>query len=283
MNDARRTIALTVAALIGFAANSLLCRAALGAGAIDAATFTAVRLISGAAVLGLLARRAAGGERPHRRAGSWLSALALAAYAGAFSWAYLRIAAGVGALVLFGAVQLTMIAWGIRRGERPAATEWIGLAVASGGLVAFAAPGARAPDVLGVLAMAVAGVAWGAYSLRGRGVERPLAATAENFMRTVPLACVLLFVGLADGHASSSGIALAIASGAIASGLGYSLWYAALPELGAVRAAIVQLSVPALAAAGGVVLLAEQLDSRLLIGGAAVLGGVALALVGRRR
>ena len=279
----RRTALFTALALIGFAGNSLLCRLALADRTIDAASFTAVRLASGAVVLVLLAR---GWRAGPRSAGNAISAAALFAYAAPFSYAYLRLGAGLGALVLFGAVQATMIGWGIVRGERPRLAVWLGLGLALGGLVGLAAPGASSPDLVGVAAMTVAGVAWGVYSLRGRSSPGgPLATTAANFARSVPLAAVLLVAAalLSGLHGSARGILLAALSGAIASGLGYSLWYAALPGLTATRAAILQLLVPVLAAGGGVGLLGERVSLRLLLTGAAILGGVALAIRGSAR
>ena len=271
---ASRNAALTGAALIAFAANSLLCRAALGPGVIDAGSFTAVRLGSGAVVLALLARP----RSADRAGGSWASAAALFAYAIAFSFAYRLIPAGSGALILFGSVQATMIGRELGRGGRPHRREWLGLAVALAGLLALTRPGLHAPDPRGAALMAVAGVAWGAYSLRGRGATRPLAATADNFTRSVPLAILPLLLPLAPLRLSVAGVLLAVVSGAIASGLGYVAWYAALRELSASRAAIVQLAVPPLAALGGVLFLGETLEARLLLGGAAILGGIAIAL-----
>lgn len=262
--------------MIGFAANSLLCRAALRGGDIDAPTFTAIRLASGALVLVLIvvARKSS-----LRGAGSWPSAAALAAYAVAFSYAYLRIGAAVGALILFGCVQLTMIVGGLLRGERPTARQWIGWLVAVAGLVVLNAPGLDPPPATGAVLMAIAGIAWGVYSLRGRGVDRPLVATAGNFARCLPVAAVLIVFYV---HASTAGILLAVASGAIASGLGYSLWYAAVPSLGATRAAFVQLSVPVMTALSAVLLLSEELRPTLAIGGAAIVGGLAIALTSKR-
>jgi drug/metabolite transporter (DMT)-like permease len=279
-----RTAAFTLLALIGFAANSLLCRAALenGAWRIDAASFTSLRLVSGALVLWLLLRVRGGGERR----GSWGSALALFAYAAGFSLAYVRIPAGVGALILFGCVQATMLGVGLFRGERPRPLEWVGLAMALGGLVALRLPGATAPDPLGATLMAGAGVAWGVYSLRGRGNADPLAATADNFLRSVPMALglsALALLALEAPRATPVGMGLAVASGALASGVGYSLWYAALPHLTAMRAAVVQLAVPVVAAAGGVLLLGEALTWRLVGAGSALLCGVLLALGARPR
>lgn len=274
--EAVRTAVLTAAAMIGFAANSLLCRAALRGGAIDAATFTAIRLASGTLVLVLIV--AVRGSSI-RGAGSWRSAAALAAYAIAFSYAYLRIGAAVGALILFGCVQLTMIVGGLVHGERPTVRQWIGWVVAVAGLVALNAPGLDPPPAVGSGVMAIGGVAWGVYSLRGRGVDRPLVVTAGNFARCLPIAAVLI---VWFTHASTTGILLAVASGAIASGLGYSLWYAALPTLGATRAAFVQLSVPVLTALSAVALLGETLRPTLAIGGAAIVGGLAIALTSKR-
>jgi drug/metabolite transporter (DMT)-like permease len=280
-----RTAALTVAALLGFAANSLLCRMALGPRLVDAATFTSIRIVSGALML-LLLVRAAGAAReraPVMGVGSWTSAAALFGYAAAFSFAYLRIGAGVGALLLFGAVQATMLAWALREGHRLRWNEAAGLLAALAGLVALVRPGMSAPDPAGALLMIGAGVAWGAYSLRGRGTARPLATTASNFARAVPMALALSLAGLGVAHLSLRGSLLAVASGALGSGVGYSLWYAALRGLTATQASVVQLSVPVLAAAGGVAMLGEALTPRLLACGMAILGGVALAVLGPKR
>lgn len=216
------------------------------------------------------------------RAGSWASGAALFAYAAAFSFAYLRLTTATGALILFGCVQVTMIGWGVARGERPTILAWLGFAVAVGGLVALTLPGLAAPDPLGAALMAVAGVAWGIYSLRGRGTRDPLAATADNFARALPAAALLLLaIPLTGGELTVRGALLAAGSGAIASGLGYSLWYAALPGLAPTRAAILQLVVPVLAAGGGVVVLGEAVGARLVAASAAILGGVALAVLAR--
>ena len=267
-------IALTCAALVGFAANSLLCRAALGAGSIDAASFTAIRLGSGALVLFALARGGA------RGAGSWRSGAALFAYGAAFSFAYLRLTTATGALILFAAVQASMIGYGVAKGDRPRALEWLGLDLAAGGLVVVVLPGLAAPDPIGAALMASAGIAWGVYSLRGRGTKKPLAATADNFARALPFAAVLL---VAARSVTPEGAALAAASGAIASGVGYSLWYAALPHLAPARAAIVQLSVPVIAASGGALVLGESVTARFAAASAAILGGILLALLAKRR
>jgi drug/metabolite transporter (DMT)-like permease len=284
--SALRTNLAAAAALTGFAANSLLCRAALGTGAIDAWSFTAVRLGSGALTLALLARVATRRDlrRGARGHGSSRSALALYAYAAAFSFAYLRLAAGTGALVLFASVQATMIAWSLTHGARPSAREWSGFALAFAGLIVLTRPGAS-PDPLGLAAMALAGVAWGAYTLRGRASAAPLLATADNFARSLPLALLALGAAFAFGSlgVSPRGLWLACASGALASGVGYSLWYLALPRLGPLRAALLQMLVPVLAALAGVLLLGERLSLRLALAGALILGGVALAALRRAR
>ena len=277
-----RTVLTTAAALIGFAANSLLCRAALGAGAIDAWSFTALRLGSGALTLFALARIAGGAGA--RGAGSSASALALWGYAAAFSLAYLRLGAAVGALVLFASVQATMIGWSAFRGARPSARELRGLALAFAGLLVLTLPGASLPDPLGLALMALAGVAWGAYSLRGSGGSSPLHATAGNFARGSPLALAawLAAAWFSTLHANLRGVLLACASGALASGLGYCLWYQALPRLGAVTAALVQLLVPVLAALAAFLVLGEQPTLRLYVATPLILGGVGFAVLGRR-
>jgi drug/metabolite transporter (DMT)-like permease len=282
--DRLRTAALALLALVGFAANSLLCRAALGGGGrveADAASFTLVRLASGAAVLGVLSFRRTRDLRT-LKAGSWPMALALFGYAIAFSFAYLRLSVGTGALLLFGAVQATMLAAGLRSGERLGAIEWSGFAVSIAGLVYLCLPGLSAPDPAGAALMLGAGVAWGVYSLQGRGASRPLLTTAANFARGVPLALAAALPFLGSLSLSPRGFLLASASGALASGVGYALWYAALPGLSATQAAIVQLGAPVLAAVAGVLLLAEPVSLRLVTAGGAILGGIALVVLARR-
>jgi len=270
-----RTALFVALALCGFASNSLLCRAALGAKLVDPWTFTGVRLASGALVISLLALR----RSPHR-AGSFTSAAALFAYALTFSLAYVRIGAGPGALILFGVVQVTMIGRSVQQGHALSPREWLGLLLASLGLVALLLPGAHAPDALGALLMVCAGLAWGAYSLLGRAQQDPLATTAGNFLRCVPLAALCLLLGLLRGQpAQQRGLLFAATSGALSSGVGYSLWYAALPHLTRARAAILQLSVPPLALAAAALLLGEAPSVRLLACGTAILAGVALAVL----
>jgi drug/metabolite transporter (DMT)-like permease len=271
--------AATAAALVCFALNSLLCRLALRSGSIDPASFSAIRLGSGALALVLLVR--AGGGHV---GGSWTSAASLFAYAVPFSFAYLRLTAGTGALILFGSVQASMIGWGLWRGEHPRAGEWLGLALSLGGLVALVLPSLTAPPPGSAALMALAGAAWAAYSLQGRGARDPLGANAGNFLRTVPaIALVTAVAAVGPGvRASGSGVGLAVVSGAICSGAGYAVWYAALRGLTRTRAAIVQLAVPVLAAAGGVALLGESVSLRLVASGAAILSGVALAIASGR-
>jgi drug/metabolite transporter (DMT)-like permease len=273
-----RTGILTVLALAAFASNSLLARAALRGQLVDPGTFTLVRLASGALALGLLAVRS-WAWRPAWRSGSATAAGALFAYALAFSLAYLRLDAGTGALVLFGSVQVTMIGWGMATGHRPSALEWLGLAISLAGLVLLVAPGLRAPDPVGATLMALAGVAWGVYSLRGRGAAHPVAVNASNFLRSVPPAIAAALLLSAGRHASGRGLLLAVISGAVTSGLGYAAWYAALPGLTTLRAAVLQLAVPVLAAVGGIALLGEAMTLRLAGAGLLVLGGIALAVL----
>lgn len=278
--DRFQAFGLTSLALLAFAANSLLCRMALGAQTIDAKSFTVIRLASGAVVLCVILQSRG---RPNGIGWDWKAAFMLAAYAVSFSFAYITLAAGTGALILFGAVQLTMFVSGLRGGEHFSGPSWLGLLLALGGLIYLVSPGVAAPAPGGAALMTLAGVAWGIYSLRGRGAGNPLAVSARNFLIALPLALVasLLFPG--PWHAEASGVLLAIASGAVASGLGYVIWYAALRHHSATSAATVQLSVPLIAAVGGVLLLSEPITPRLLAAGIAILGGIALVLSQRKR
>lgn len=274
------TALLTAATMLCFAGNSLLCRMALRDGAIDASSFTAVRLVSAAVVMTLLVRLS-GSTGAH--SGSWASAAVLFGYAITFSIAYLQIGAGIGALLLFGAVQITMIGWALLQGVRPGAVQWLGIGLAVLGLVLLTRPGISGSPLLGMALMLAAGVGWGTYSLRGRGSASPLQTTASNFARTVPFVAVLVAISVAvqPAHLTARGIALGVASGAVTSGIGYVIWYRALAGLTAVQAATVQLTVPVIAAVGGVVLLGERLTLRLVAAGALVLGGIALTIVRR--
>jgi drug/metabolite transporter (DMT)-like permease len=273
-----RTTSLAGSALVAFAANSVLARVALGAGAIDAASYATIRVAAGALALALLLRLRAGGWS---LTGTWRSAAWLALYAAPFAFAYLELPTGTGALILFGSVQVTMITAGLAGGERPDPREWVGLGLALLGLVWLVLPGVGQAPVAGAVLMAVAGVAWGAYSLRGRRVADALADTGGNFLRATPLVLAVSLVTLPGAHLTAPGLGYAVASGAVASGLGYVIWYAALPRLTATRAATIQLAVPVLAAWAGVVLLHEAVTLRLVLSGAAILGGVGLAVLRR--
>ena len=268
-------------ALVCFAANSVFCRLALGGAEIDAGSFSAIRLAAGAAAVRLmLGFRADGRAQP---SGSWISAGLLFLYAAAFSLAYLDLSAGTGALILFGSVQATMILAALWVGDRPDVRESAGVLLALGGLGYLASPGLAAPPLSRAFLMAIAGSAWGVYSLRGRGVADPLSDTAGNFARTLPLAAGLGCLALRDSGVSAEGVLLAVVSGALTSGVGYVLWYAALRGLSATRAAVIQLCVPVLAAAAGVAFLSEEISVRLVLAAALILGGVGVALRGREK
>jgi len=271
---------LTGLSLVAFAGNSVLARLALTRSTLDPASFTSIRLIAGAMVLVLIfkLRRSA-----HELGGSWPSAVALFLYAAAFSFAYVQLTTGTGALLLFGAVQATMISVGVARGERLTAVQWSGLLVAYAGLVLLVLPGLSAPPLRAAALMLAAGAAWGGYSLRAKGSGDPIAATAGNFARAVPFTIVLSVVLRSGRSVDAQGVAYAVASGALASGVGYAVWYTALRSLRATTAATVQLSVPVLAALCGVMLLAEPPTLRLLGAGAAILGGVALVVLTPKR
>jgi len=279
-----RTIALTATAMVAFAANSVLARLALAGSAIGDLGYTGWRLASGAVVLFLLSRLVGHRDGAPALAGSWPQAAALFGYALAFSIAYLWLGAAVGAIVLFGAVQFGMIARALVAGDRPGAVEWGGLAIAFAALVWLVSPGVAAPAPLGVALMAFAGLCWAAYSLLGRGSVDPLADTTGNFVRSLPVAVLLIAWGWRVHPPDTAGLAYAMASGALASGLGYAVWYAVLPALSRVTAASVQLTVPAIAAAGAVVFIGEPLTTRMVAASLAILAGIALAiLAGERR
>jgi drug/metabolite transporter (DMT)-like permease len=264
--------------MIAFAGNSVLCRIALKDTSIDAASFTTIRLASGALVLWLVARFF---RHAHTGKGNWLSALALFAYAAGFSFAYLSLTAATGALLLFGAVQATMIGYGIWAGERLRKLQILGLLLALGGLIGLLLPGLSAPPLFGSVLMLIAGVSWGIYSLRGKGVGDPTRVTAGNFLRAVLFAVLLSLLANASPNLDSAGVGYAIASGAVASGMGYAIWYSVLPALRATNAATVQLSVPVIAAFGGISLLGEPLTSRFVLASVAILGGIALVIWNR--
>lgn len=274
-----RIAVLTSLAMLAFAGNSLLCRVALAHTSIDAASFTLIRLVSGAITLWLVVRMSRSAQTGR---GSWRSALALFAYAAGFSFAYVSLPAATGALLLFGAVQATMIGHGIWAGERLLGLQLVGLVLALGGLVTLLLPGLSAPPLTGSLLMLGAGVAWGIYSLRGRGAGDPIKVTAGNFLRTVPLAVAVSLLMHDGASVDSAGFWYAVSSGALASGIGYAIWYTALPALKATSAATVQLSVPVIAALGGILFLGESITLRLVFASIAILGGIALVILERK-
>lgn len=274
-----RTTFLTTLALVAFAANSVLSRIALRNGSIDPASFSAVRLAAGAVTLVFVTACTRTPVTP--AAGSWTSAGMLFLYAVPFSFAYTRLTAGTGALILFGCVQVTMMSAALWTGERPHALQWCGLGLALGGLVYLMWPGLAAPPWSGATFMALAGFSWGVYSLRGQRSPGPLAQTTSNFVRSVPLVLAVSVVALPHFHVERDGVLFAVASGTLASGLGYVVWYLALGGLSRTSAAVVQLAVPVLAAAGGVIFLQEIVSERLIVSAVMVVGGIALALVGR--
>ncbi len=276
-----KPFALTAFALTAFSFNSILCRMALAAGEIDPASFTTVRLVSGAVVLAALVL-ASRKTLSAAKSGNWFSAFFLFAYAVAFSFAYLGLTTATGALILFGCVQLTMFGVSLYLGVRPKPIEWIGLAVAFGGLVYLMLPGLSAPPLNSALLMAAAGIAWGGYTLRGKGSENPLADTAGNFLRSVPMVLSVALVFLPNLAASWRGVGWAVLSGAIASGVGYSVWYTALKYHMPTRAAVLQLSVPIITAVLGILLLAETASWRLITAGVLILGGIGLTLIQRK-
>ena len=271
-----RIIALTSLAMVAFAGNSLLCRVALKQTSIDAASFTTIRLISGAVMLWLLVRLSRGS---HAGGGNWLSAFALFVYAAGFSFAYVNLPAATGALLLFSAVQATMIAYGVWMGERLLGLQLVGLLFAFGGLVGLLLPGLSAPPLYGSILMLSAGVAWSIYSLRGKGAGDPTKVTAGNFLRAVPVAAAMSVVMFNGTSLDTAGFWYAVSSGALASGIGYAIWYTALPALKATSAATVQLSVPVIAALGGIGFLGEPITLRLVLASVAILGGIALVIL----
>ena len=272
-------VTLTALTMVAFAANSLLCRMALGGPLVDPVSFTTIRLLGGAVALVALSRLVVGSEVSQTTKGSWGSGFALFAYAGAFSLAYVSLSAGMGALILFGAVQVTMLGAALTSGERLTLAQWAGSFVAIGGLVYLVLPGISAPDPVGALLMCASGIAWGVYSIRGKGVSAPVAITAGNFLRSAPFTVAASAIALSRVHLEPTGILLALTSGSVTSGMGYVLWYKVLRSLTTSQASIVQLSVPVLAAFGGVAFLSEQVSTRLVAASALILGGVALAVL----
>ncbi|GHA20251.1 membrane protein [Arenicella chitinivorans] len=269
-------------ALIAFAGNSVLCRLALGAGQIDAASFTWIRLLSGIIVLAfiLIGTRS---QTTSSDGGSWCGAAALFVYALTFSYAYITLDTGVGALVLFGSVQLTMILAGFLRGHRPIVLEWFGLGLAFSGLIYLVSPELSTPSLMGFVLMVVSGIAWAIYTLVGAGSSNPLRATSFNFFRTTPFAVLILVLTITSAELSTNGVLLAVASGGVASALGYTLWYQALRSLTAIQAGVVQLLVPVIAAFGGVVFVGEAIAWPLVVASSLVLGGVCMVLLAKKK
>lgn len=275
-----KTILFTGLALIAFAANSVLCRLALGEAAIDAASFTIIRLVSGSLVL-LFLIKVKSGQSASTKSGSWLASLMLFLYAITFSYAYVTLDTATGALILFGSVQMTMILLSLLSGIRLHGTEWAGVVIAFAGFVYLVLPNISTPSVVGFLLMAAAGVAWGVYTLKGRGSKDPIIDTAYNFVRTIPLVAILALVTIGQAHYSVEGVLYAVLSGGIASGIGYAIWYSALGGLTATQAAVLQLLVPVIAAAGGVIFVSEAITMRLVLSGLFILGGILLVVLGR--
>jgi drug/metabolite transporter (DMT)-like permease len=286
--DQVQAVVFTALALVAFAANSVLCRLALWQGAIDAASFTTIRFTSGAAILFAISALTVSDSAASAPSDSissareaWISAAVLSLYAVAFAFAYVRLSTGTGALIMFGCVQVTMLLGARRAGERIRGVQAWGLGIALLGLIYLVSPGLSAPSPIGAVLMATAGTAWGLYSLRGRGTRDPLRQNASNFVRSVPFVVLVSLVSLSQWHIGRSGVTLAMGAGVIATGLGYVAWFAALRRLTAVRAAVVQLAVPVIAAAGGALLLSEPIRLRLVVASIMVLGGIALVIAAR--
>ncbi|MDM3871743.1 DMT family transporter [Porticoccus sp. W117] len=272
----------TCLALIAFAGNSVLCRLALEDAAMDAGSFTAIRLLSGLAVLLVILKLVKPSAGVTQSKGSWKAAFFLFVYALAFSFAYLSLETGVGALILFGAVQITMILVSLASGYRLHGLEWLGVLVAFAGFVYLVLPDLATPTFTGFVLMAVSGIAWGFYTLAGKNSENPLADTAYNFLRCMPLVVVLVALTYQEAALSPRGVLLAVVSGGVTSGIGYAIWYAAMGGLSALQAAVLQLLVPVLAAAGGVVFASEGISLRLLLSSALVLGGILVVILGKQ-
>ncbi|MBT5794643.1 MAG: DMT family transporter [Nitrospina sp.] len=277
-----KTILFTGLALIAFAANSVLCRLALGGSAIDASTFTIVRLLSGVIVLTVILNisKINSNSSPSTK-GSWPASIALFLYAFTFSFAYVTLETATGALILFGSVQITMILLTIFSGNRLHISEWVGMAIAFAGFVYLVLPGVTTPSVIGFFLMTVSGIAWGVYTLKGRGSKSPIMDTAYNFLRTLPFVIILAIITMKYAHYSAEGILLAALSGGIASGIGYMIWYIALSGLSVTQAAVLQLLVPVIAAFGGIIFVSESISLRLAVSSTMILGGILMVVLGR--
>jgi len=275
-----KTIMFTGLALIAFSANSVLCRLALGESTIDAASFTIIRLLSGATVL-LMIISASSAKKGFSSKGSWTAGFMLFLYATTFSFAYITLDTGTGALVLFGSVQITMVLLSLISGARLHFTEWLGISIAFSGFVYLIFPGVTTPSLMGFVLMTIAGIAWGIYTLMGRGSNNPLMDTGYNFFRTIPLVVILLIVTISNANYSVEGVFLAVLSGGIASGVGYTIWYIALGGLSGMQAAALQLLVPVIAAFGGVIFVSEEVTLRLIVSAALILGGILMLVLGK--
>jgi len=275
-----KTIMFTGLALIAFAANSVLCRLALGESSIDAASFTVIRLLSGAIIL-LMIISASSAKTDYSSKGSWSAGFMLFLYATTFSFAYITLDTGTGALVLFGSVQITMVLLSLISGARLHFTEWLGISIAFAGFVYLILPGVTTPSLMGFVLMTIAGIAWGIYTLMGRGSNSPLMDTGYNFFRTIPLVVILLIVTISNANYSAQGVFLAVLSGGIASGVGYTIWYIALGGLSGMQAAALQLLVPVIAAFGGVIFVSEEVTLRLMVSAALILGGILVLVLGK--
>jgi len=275
-----KTILFTGFTLIAFAANSVLCRLALGEKTIDASSFTVIRLLSGAIVLLIILKmNRIKNSSPIK--GNWFASLMLFLYAVTFSFAYITLDTGTGAIILFGSVQITMILLSLISGNRLLITEWIGVSIAFIGFIYLVSPGVTSPSIMGFSFMTVAGIAWGIYTLKGRDSLNPLMDTANNFFRTIPFVMFLAVIAIQSTYYTTEGILLAALSGGIASGIGYTIWYVALGGLSAIQAAVVQLLVPVIAALGGVIFLSEKITLRLTLSGIMILGGILMVVWGR--
>lgn len=279
LSKQHRLMLLTALAMLAFAANSLLCRVALRGEAIDPVAFTLVRLLSGALALWLISSLR---TKTESMQGNWKGALSLFVYALGFAYAYVQLDTGTGALLLFGAVQMTIVGYGLFRGERLSVPAVAGLLIASAGLVALLLPGSSAPPLISSMIMIIAGMAWGIYSILGKGASSPLGSTTGNFMLAIPAIVLVALLQADEIRMTLAGVIAALVSGAIASGIGYALWYSVMPRLGSFQAASVQLSVPVLASVGGLIFLGESLSLRLVLASCAVLVGIALVLMSRR-
>lgn len=279
-NSLFKTITLTCLALIALSANSVLCRLALENDAIDASSFTVLRLLSGAIVLLIIISTTRNTAVTSSR-GSWSASFMLFLYAITFSYAYISLDTGTGALILFGSVHITMILLSHISGTRLHITEWFGVIIAFAGFIYLILPGITTPSFIGFLLMTVAGIAWGIYTLKGHGSKSPLMDTAYNFFRTIPFVVLLAISTFNNINYTSEGILLALLSGGITSGIGYTIWYIVLGGLSSTQAAALQLTIPVIAAIGGVIFVSEAITFRLIISATMVLGGILIVVLGK--